>query len=253
MPPPLAIVRPPGDTFARAISTHPGKGSIDPSRARAQHRDYANALKQAGAEVLPLEPLVSFPDSVFIEDNAVILEGRAWLCNASAPSRRGEAEFLRPVLEKLLPVETLPAEVLIDGGDVLATDSAVFIGQSSRTHRAAVDFFRERLSLPVIPVPVTGALHLKTAACWLGGNRLLLHPPALETAAFRSFEQIAVAADEAYAANGLLIGGTFLMPAGFSRLQQRIEATGVTVRSVEMSEFEKADGGITCLSLILLR
>lgn len=253
MLPPLAIVRPPADSFARALSTHPQADRIDPVRALAQHRDYTAALKEAGCEVLELEPLDTFPDSVFIEDNAVILEGTGYLCNASAPTRRGEAEHLAPVLEHFLPVETLPPEVLIDGGDVLATDSAVFIGQSGRTNPEAVDYFKSRLSIPVLPVAVTEALHLKTAVSWLGANRLLAHSPAVEADAFRNFEWIEVPAEEAYAANGLLIGETFIMPAGFSNVQRRIEATGVKVKPVEMSEFEKADGGITCLSLIIPR
>ncbi len=253
MPSPLALVRPPSASFGRAISTHPGRLTIHPGNALNQHRDYCAALEQAGAEVRTLEPLEAFPDSPFIEDNAVILEGTAFLCNTRAPSRQGEPDRLQPVLQELLPVEVLPSDAVIDGGDVLVTDSAIFIGQSGRTNQQAVDFFRHRLRMPVIPVTVHDALHLKTAVTWLGDNRLILNPDALDTTPLNNFDWLELKADEAYAANCLRLGQTVLMPAGFDGVKNRILKTGCEVRTVEMSEFEKADGGITCLSLVIPR
>lgn len=246
-----ALVRPPAESFVKALSSHPGKDSIDPEKALYQHGQYCAALEKAGVEVIKLEALEAFPDSTFIEDNAIVLEGTAFITAMAAPSRNSESVLLKSVLENYLPVETLEAPVFIDGGDVLKTSDAVYIGQSERTGKEAVAFFKDRLNLPVIPVPVTNALHLKTAASWLGGKRLILSPEGCDTSLFKQFECIELEPEEAYAANCLVIGDAVLMPAGFKRVEEKLSDLGLTPLPVPMSEFEKADGSITCLSIVL--
>ena len=135
----LALVRPPAPSFVDALSHHSEKKSIDFDRVVDQHRGYVAALRQAGVTVTCLEPLDGFPDSTFIEDNAVILENRALVTAMKEKSRAGETEHIREFLEKHLPVEILTPPVVIDGGDILQTESTVFVGQSQRTNRQAAE------------------------------------------------------------------------------------------------------------------
>ncbi len=252
MPTLRALVRPPASSFSEALSPHPEQKNIDPARALHQHRDYCIALEEAGVEVITLAPLEAFPDSTFIEDNAVILEGTAYVTAMKAPTRQGESVLIKPALDPYLPVEILTAPVFLDGGDVLITADAIFIGQSRRTGEAAIRYFKERTNLPVLPVQVTGALHLKTVATWLGDRCLIVNPRGCDVTVFQQFDCIEVKREDAYAANCLAIGSTVILPAGFKRVEESLEKAGFTPRPVDMSEFEKADGGITCLSLIFL-
>jgi dimethylargininase len=246
-----SLVRPPAESFVRALSPHPERKSIDSARALHQHHDYCAALEEAGVEVVALEPLEAFPDSTFVEDNAVILEGTAYITAMKAQTRQGESAHTQPALAPYLPVEILKPPLFLDGGDVIATPEAIFIGQSDRTGEEAVQYFKDKLNVPVIPVEVTNALHLKTAASWLGGNQLLVSPEGCDTTAFMGFKCNEVRPEDAYAANCLVIGNRVILPAGFERVEEMLQAIGLTPRPVDMSEFEKADGGITCLSLII--
>ncbi len=247
----LALVRPPSRNFAHALSEHPDAGSIDFQKAQQQHAAYCEALKTAGLIVEVLEPRDDFLDSVFIEDNAVILEGRAVLCSMKETSRQGEVSLLADALQSRLPVLGLQAPVFIDGGDVLQTEKAVFVGQSQRTSAEAIEALQSLTSKPVIPVAVKKGLHLKTSVSTLGGNLLVINPAFVETEPFREFEWIEVDEDEAYAANCLAVGENVILPAGFPKLEQRIQEYGFSTLPVAMSEFQKADGGVTCLSLLI--
>lgn len=246
-----ALVRTPSPNFINALSRHPEAASINFKRARQQHAAYCEALKTAGLAVEILEPLDDFPDSVFIEDNAVMLEGRAVLCPMPAASRQKEVSFLAEALPSHLPVVRLPEPVFIDGGDVLQSDNTVFVGQSKRTNFEAVAALQSLTSKKVVPVPVKEGLHLKTSVSYLGNNVLVIRPSNVETEPFRKFEWIAVDDDEAYAANCLTVGKYVILPAGFPKLEQRIQDHGFKTLTVPMTEFQKADGGVTCLSLLI--
>lgn len=145
----------------------------------------------------------------------------------------------------LIPPATL------DGGDVLMTDFAIYVGQSTRTNRDAIQALQDWFGKPCVPVPVHRGLHLKSSVSFLGGNLLLIDPESVETSAFKKFEWIEVNNTERYAANCLTLGKFVLMPAGFPKVADKIRAHGFHTIELEMSEFEKADGGVTCLSLIL--
>ena len=246
-----ALVRPPSRTYINALSGHPEAGAIDLEKARRQHAAYCEALAQAGATVERLEPLDDFPDSVFIEDNAVIFAGRAVLCSMKAASRTDEVSFLADTLQSRLPVLRLQAPVFIDGGDVLQTDDAVFIGLSQRTGTEAVTALQPLTPKSVIPVPVKKGLHLKTSVSFLGKNVLVIRPGWVEADCFKKFEWIEVDEDEADAANCLAVGDSVILPAGYPKLEQRIGQHGFKTLPVPMSEFQKADGGVTCLSLLI--
>ncbi|MFQ5445070.1 MAG: hypothetical protein ACE5EK_10690, partial [Nitrospinales bacterium] len=149
------------------------------------------------------------------------------------------------------PVEFFPASCTIDGGDVLDTGDTLYGGLSGRTDRKAVDFLATKTQKKVIAVPILSGLHLKSSVSYLGGNLLVIHPPAVETSCFKKYEWIEVEDHKAYAANCLAIGESVLMPEGYPGLSEQIEEKGLKVVTLPMSEFEKADGGVTCLSLII--
>ena len=246
-----ALTRSPSKNFANALSGHPEATSINIQKARQQHAVYCEALQTAGLAVEVLEPLDDFPDSVFIEDNAVILEGRAVLCSMKETSRRGEVPFLADALHSRLPVLQLQQPVFIDGGDILQTEDTLFVGLSQRTHREAVEALQSLSSKQVVPVHVKQGLHLKTSVSTLGNHLLILQPSQVDTEPFNDYEWIEVDEDEAYAANCLMVGKHVILPAGFPKLEQRIQAHGFSTLPIDMSEFQKADGGVTCLSLLI--
>ena len=245
-----AWVRPPSKNFAQALSKHPDATSINLQIAKKQHATYCNALKTAGLTVEVLEPLGDFPDSVFIEDNALILEGQVVLCSMKETTRRKESSFLASTLQSRLPVIQLKPPVYIDGGDILQTEDTVFVGQSQRTNPEALKALQSLTSKRIVPIQVKEGLHLKTSVSYLGKNLLVINSSHIEADPFREFEWIEVEEEEAYAANCLTVGENVILPAGFPKLEQRIRKHGFSTLAVEMSEFQKADGGVTCLSLL---
>ena len=249
--PSRALVRLPSLNFVNALSGHPQASHIDFQLALKQHTVYCEALQAAGLAVEVLEPLDDFPDSVFIEDNAVILEGRAVLCSMKEISRRGEISFLADALQSRLPTLQLQAPVFMDGGDILQTEDTVFVGLSQRTHREAVEALQSLTPKPVVPVHVKQGLHLKTSVSSLGNHLLIIQPSQVDTEPLNGYEWIEVDEEEAYAANCLVIGEHVILPAGFPKLEKQLQALGFSTLPVEMSEFQKADGGVTCLSLLI--
>jgi len=157
----IALVRPPSLSFSRALSEHPEKNTIGISRAREQHRDYVQALRDLGVDARELEPLEAFPDSTFVEDNAVIFEDCAVLCSMGAESRRGETFYTKTSLESLIRMETLKSPAYLDGGDVLQTEDTVFVGMSQRTNPPSVEALAPFTRKKIVPVPVLKGLHLK--------------------------------------------------------------------------------------------
>ena len=251
MPSSIALVRPPAASFTQALSEHPQKNSIDIPRVQEQHRAYVQALKDLGVDVHELEPLEAFPDSTFIEDNAVVFEECAVLCAMGAESRRGETFYTQPALKSAIRIEVLEPPAYIDGGDVLQTEDTVFVGLSQRTNPPALDALARFTKKNVVPVPVLKGLHLKTAASYLGERVILLDPECVDAKAFGDCELVFVDPEESYAANCLKVGNTVLVAQGFSKTKARIERRGLETREIPMSEFEKADGGLTCLSLFI--
>ncbi len=245
----LAIVREPGKSFSKALSTHPEKNSIDGSKALAQHRGYVAALRRAGLDIVSLDPMEDFPDGPFVEDTAIVAGDRAWLCSMGADSRRGEAESVSTALRRYRKVEPIPPPAFVDGGDVLNIDGALYVGQSSRTNPAALTFLEKNYAGPFRPVAVKGGLHLKSSVSYLGRGILLIAPDKVDVEPFGKFEWIEAAPDES--ANCLTLGDRVIFPEGYPRLAEEIRRCGFNVDAVDIGEFEKADAGVTCLSIIL--
>ncbi|MFP6637361.1 MAG: arginine deiminase family protein [Nitrospinaceae bacterium] len=246
-----AFVRKPGLKFSQAISEHPQKVNIDLPTALRQHQCYVNTLKEAGGKVEFLPPKNHLPDATFVEDTAVVLEDKILLCPMQEPSRQEEVQFTATALKKLRDCVTLSSPASLDGGDVMITPNTIFVGLSKRTNSEAVKALSKLTSKKVVPVEVTEGLHLKSATTFLGNNLLILDPCRIDTTHLKQMDWIEVSQNESYAANCLALGNGILMPAGFQNVSEKIRAHGFKTFELEMSEFEKANGGVTCLSLII--
>ncbi len=261
MKPTHSLVRPPGASFAQAISSR--SAVIDVALAQAQHAEYRQALAAAGltVEVLPADE--RYPDGCFVEDTAVIAGGRAVICRPGAASRRGEEAAVAACLAGRLPLARIVAPGTLDGGDVIIAPDRVLVGRSARTNAAGIAQLAVALanpqgverpaglaSLPVHAVPVNGYLHLKSAATYIGHETVLAVAAYADHPTFAGLDVLAVPAEEAYAADALGIGDYVILPAGYPRVAAMLRACGFTILPVPVSEFAKADGGVTCLSLV---
>ncbi|HJU64697.1 MAG TPA: arginine deiminase family protein [Gemmatimonadaceae bacterium] len=249
-----AVTREVSPAFERCELTHLARTPLSVDLARAQHREYERCLEQLGGSVVRLEPAPNAPDSVFVEDTAVVFDECAVITRPGAVTRRGEVTAVEELLRRYRPVWRMEAPATLDGGDVLRVGSRVFVGLSSRTNANGVQQLRELLAphgYRVHGVSVHGCLHLKSAVTALSGHLLLINRSWTSASAFSDLELLDVDASEPFAANALPIGDTILYAAAFPRTRERIEARGFQMRAVELSELAKAEGAVTCCSLIL--
>lgn len=247
-----AIVRQPCRALAAGLTTA-SLGLPDYERAVAQHAAYVRALETAGLEVTVLPPAEGFPDSVFVEDAALCTPEFALVTRPGAPSRRGEAELVAPVLERFFErVERIVAPGTLDGGDVMMVDRHFYVGLSARTNaegaRQLVALL-ERHGMGGSVVDVGPLLHLKTGLAYLGDGRLLALAGYAAGPAFQGFEVIEAPREEACAANCIRVNQHVILPAGYPATRSRLAALGLPVIEVDTSEFRKLDGGVSCLSL----
>ncbi|MDX1501335.1 MAG: dimethylargininase [Thermoanaerobaculia bacterium] len=251
---PLALTRDLAGAISACELTHLERRPIDVERARSQHREYRRRLERLGCEVRALPALEAQPDGLFVEDTAVVTDELAVLCRPGAPSRRPEVEAIAPELARHRPLARIEAPATLDGGDVLRVDRRVWVGRSRRTSPDGVEQLArhlEPLGYRVGAVPVSGCLHLKSAVTRVGRRQLLANPEWVDPGRFAGLEIIEVDPDEPFAANALLVGDTVLYPRAFPATRARLEAAGVAVSVLDVSEIAKAEGGVTCCSLLL--
>lgn len=250
----LALTRPVSDALTHCELTHLERVPLDIARARAQHERYAAALRDAGCRIVALPAADDLPDSVFIEDTAVVLDEIAIVTRPGAPSRRAEVAAIAEELARHRPVAHMHAPATLDGGDVLCIGRTLFVGASGRTNAEGVAQLRE-IAAPfgyrVVGVPVSNALHLKTAITAVAPDLLLVNPQWVDPHAFGTIHHIEISPDEPFAANALLIDGRVIYASGFPRTAERLSTAGVDLACVDMSELAKAEGGVTCCCLLL--
>ena len=245
-----ALTRTPGHSYVNAISSTSAK--IDLDEARRQHAAYCRALASLGIEVITLPSDERFPDDCFVEDAVVVKNGRALLTRSGALSRQGEGESLRPILlEHGLEIVEIEAPGTLDGGDVLWVEDVAYIGNAERSSRDGIAQLAGKLRVEAHPVPLPpGMLHLKSGAAYLGNGRLYA------VAAFESFAHklgltwVPVPQGEEPTADALVFGAKAIIPAGYPKAANLLKELGFQVHPVNLSEFAKADGGPTCLSVI---
>jgi dimethylargininase len=227
---------------------------IDVARAIRQHRDYLNALEILGCRVVTLPAEADLPDSVFVEDVAIVVDELAMMTRPGAESRRLEVVSVAEALKKYRPLAFVEAPGTIDGGDVLRMGRAFYVGESARSNASGIAQLRALMAphgYTVQGVPTRGCLHLKSAVTQLSDDAVLLQPEWVDREAFAAYRIIEVDPAEPHAANVVRIDDSLLMPASFPRTRERLLAAGFKVVPVDVSELQKAEGAVTCCSLLL--
>jgi dimethylargininase len=249
----VALTREISPAFNACELTHVARVPIDLDRARAQHRDYEARLVEAGCRVQRLAAGAHLPDSVFIEDTAVVFDEIAIVARPGAVSRRAETEAVAEALRPYRTLVHIESPGTLDGGDVLCSGRRVFVGRSSRTNDGGVAQLRRALApyaYEVAVVSVRGALHLKSAVTAVAPDLLLMNPGWVSRELFAPFEILEVDPREPGAANALRVGTRVIFPTAFPRTRERLEARGLKLLTVDASEVAKAEGAVTCCSLV---
>jgi len=251
----LALVRSIPDSYAQALAAVPADPPIDVEDARAQHAAYVAALAGLGIEVITLDADEAHPDCVFVEDTAVVAGDVAVITRPGAPSRQGEVAAVAAALAGRLELHRMPAPATLDGGDCLRLGTTIYVGRSARTNDLGVSFLRQMLSghgITVVSVPLPPeVLHLKCVCARLDDDRVLVAEGALPEDTFGETALVRIPADEAYAANVLAVGGAVLCADGFPRTQETLESAGFRTIPLLTTEARKADGALTCMSILL--
>jgi len=253
----LAFTRAVSPAFASCEVTHVSRKPIDLARAATQHDAYEQALEKAGLEVVRLPALPGHADGVFVEDTAILLGDHAVITRPGAPSRRPEAESTAAALAERFEVHRL-SRGRLDGGDVLRIGHRLYVGQSQRTDCAGVvnlAWVAGRLGYEVVEVPHERCLHLKTGATYAGRDDagrdvVLINPDWIDPGVFEDVFLVPSHPDEAFGANALRAGERLIYPAAYPRTAERLRALGFEVEEVDIGELEKAEAGLTCMSLI---
>src|ERR1035437_2284437 len=248
-----ALTRQVGATFAACELTFLDRQPIDVAKAIEQHRAYEACLAELGADVISLPADPQFPDGIFVEDPAIVLDEVAIVTRPGAESRRGETERIAQVLPPSRNPRCTREPATLEGGDVVHIGKTLYVGLSQRTNREGISQLAELLhpfGYRVVPVDVNGCLHLKSGACWAGGDMILANRQWIDASAFRDFSIIDIAPDEPSAADVLPIGNTLLMPSNFVHTSEILAAAGIDVRPIDVSELQKAEAGVTCMSLL---
>jgi dimethylargininase len=226
---------------------------IDMEKARAQHHAYEDALAKLGAHVVSLPAEPELPDSMFVEDPAIVLDDVAIICSLGTEIRRKEAPSLATAFEKYRKLAYVKLPGLLEGGDVLRVGRKLFSGVTRRSNPEGIRqlaVIAEHYGYDLTAVPVAGCLHLKSAVTYLGKNTLLGNRAWFDWKRLEGFEWIDVDSSEPHAGNALAIGDTVIFPASFPRTKERIEAKGFKVLSLDIAELQKAESGLTCSSLL---
>jgi dimethylargininase len=226
---------------------------IDLAKAREQHHAYEKLLEKLGATVISLPAEPELPDSMFVEDPAIVLEELAVIFPLGTETRRREAPSLAQALSRFRKLEYVTLPGTLEGGDVLRIGRKLFVGLTKRSNAEGIRQLAAILAphnYEVLAVAVTGCLHLKSAVTYLGRNALLANQPWFDTTVFVGYDWLDVDPAEPHAANALAFGGTIIFPSSFPRTRARIEARSFHVTSLDISELQKAESGLTCSSLL---
>jgi len=249
----IAITRKVAPTINKCELTHLVREEIDPSKAHEQHLLYEKALLSLGVKVVSLPAEPDYPDSVFVEDTALVLDDCAIMTNPGATTRRGEIPSIEAALAPYRKVFRIQPSGTLDGGDILTVEKTIFIGLSSRSCQNAIDQVRN-LVMPfgysVQTIPLTGCLHLKSAVTQVGKELLLINTDWVNPNDFQGLDYIEIDPAEPSAANAVLIDDTIIFPSDFPKTMTRIKKAGIRIEAVDADELAKAEGAVTCCSIL---
>jgi len=248
----IAIVRKPGKSMLKGLTTAE-LGLPDYENALVQHAEYIKVLKECGLEVMVLEEDEKHPDSTFVEDTALLTRECAIITNPGALSRRGEIIEIKNVLKEYYSyIEEVQEPGTVDAGDIMMVGSHFYIGLSERTNEKGAEQvveYLEKYGMRGSTVNLEEVLHLKTGVAYLERNNLVACGEFISKEEFQGFNILEIDKDESYAANCIWVNDTVLIPRGFPKAKEMIKSEGYAVKEVDVSEFRKLDGGLSCLSL----
>jgi len=250
----IALTHIPSLNMQACERTFVSRAEIDPILAQRQHAAYRHLLAECGAKVVALDVNLGLADCTFIEDAAIVLDEVAILTSMGVASRRTEAEALEPILRQYRNLLKIHLPATIEGGDVLRVGRTLLVGESCRTNGdgiAALRVIARRHGYSVTPVGVHDCLHLKTACTALPDGRLLVNPQWVDTTALDGHDSISVPDGEPWGANVALVGENVVLAKAHVKTAELLRGLGFTVKPIELSEFAKAEGGVTCLSLLI--
>lgn len=245
-----ALVREPGKRFSRCISEHPMRHTIDAERARAQHAVYVSTLRDLGLDVIELGRDDENADSCFVEDTAVVHGPKALICRSAKESRRCEVGAIEAALSEYLMIRGAAEPATVEGGDVLHLDDRLVCGVTKRTNHEGAQQLADWLEVGVDTVRDQSIMHLKSHVSQLEDNKVIISKAFADRPAFVGLEKLIAPEGEEYAANALSVNGTVVMPVGFPKTKELLERSGFDVVALEMTEFPKCDGAMTCLSIL---
>jgi dimethylargininase len=250
----IAFTREVSPAIGQCELTHMNRMPIDADRAQRQHEAFEEALRQLGCSVRRLPPAPDLPDGVFVQDIAVVLDEVAIIANPGAESRRAEIPSVAKAVGLEQSLRYIESPGTLDGGDVLPIGRTIYIGRSQRTNEAGARQFAA-VAWPngyqVRLVTPTGCLHLQSAATVVADGTLLVNPQWIDPADFAEYDLIEIDPSEPFAANALCVRNTVLYPAAFPRTQARMEARGIKVSPLDLSELANAEGGVTCCCILV--
>lgn len=248
-----AITRAVSRNISRCELTFRQREGVDYERAVRQHEAYCDFLKRSGAEVVALEACDAHPDCCFVADTAVVLDELAVIARMGAPARRGEIHAVEKILSQHREVARIPSPATLDGGDIVILGKEIFVGHSGRTNRAGVEAFASLVrpfGYKVTPVEVRGSLHLTTACSALDDETVLLNAGWIDAGVFSRFWVLQAPEDEPWAASTMRVGDTLCVEAGAPRTLEIVSRHCADVEVIDISEFRKAEGSLSCLSLL---
>lgn len=248
-----AFTRSVSESIAKCELTYVPRCPIDYGKAVEQHRAYQRSLERAGVRVLNLPALPELPDAVFVEDTAVVVDEVAVIPTMGAVTRRPEVASSMAALQRHRPLRFINHDGTLEGGDVVRVGRTLYVGVSSRTNLSGVRQLRgilEPHGYCVEPVEVYGCLHLSTGCSHIGRNTILANPAWVDVSRFEGREVVFVPESEPWAANTILVGDSIIIPEGYPRTREMLERCGLRVVAVDISELEKAEAGLTCMSIL---
>ncbi len=261
----MAIVRPPSKSYLNCVSSNPHRSKINLNRAIRQHREYKKILQEHGIRVIELEPLEEYPDSCFVHDAALIAYERKMviLHRFGIESRRGEERSIEEFFRKNMPemeIKRIEAPGILEGGNIVVTDrDLIFVSETPRTNRGGIHQLSRFLpDMEIKRIPLSGdnplLFHLQAVCQYLGNETVVLTSQYVNPKFFRGFNIIEIPPEELYANNMINLGkGKILIPQGYSRTAKLLEREGYETIEIDISEFWKGDGGLTCLFLPFFR
>lgn len=245
-----ALVREPGDNYPRCLSSHPYHLTVSLNKAREQHQKYRDILTELGLDVIIVPRDDFHPDSCFIEDNAIIHNRKALICRMAKESRRGEQAGVAKILDELMPIKWALEPATIEGGDIIHTEKKLISGITDRTNLEGVTQMRDWFNTKVDTIFDPSIMHLKSYVTYLGQGIMIATEKYSRHPVLEGFKILIPPQEEEYAADTLTIGDTVLIAENHPQTQLMVKEEGFEIISVNVSEIEKCDGALTCLSIL---